>query len=149
MQRNRTALVVLLLLAALLCVSLLTACTAEFKAIDTAEVEKITVWSITTGADEERELNADESARFIELYNASKFEGDDKTGDSTPNFGVKVYFSNGTVMSVLDYHFTGMDFEVYLLGADGKTTDWYYISSDKLHTFVKSLAAATNSPDAE
>lgn len=83
------------------------------------------------------ELNAEDSARFIELFNASKYEGKGTGEGGTPDFGIRVYFRDGTSLSATD--FSGK-LEVSIFSADAEKKAWYYLSSNELYAFLLELA---------
>ena len=126
----------------ILCMSLFTAC-QKVAQIEANEVERIAVWTQIT---EECELNADDSAKFIELFNSSKYEGKGTGEGGTPEFGICVYFRDGIYLLVNDFCFAGRDFEVSLRDSDGNTKAWYYLSSEELYTFVSELANKSTEP---
>ena len=119
-----------------LCVSLFSAC-QRVERIEANQVKRITVWTQIT---EECELNADDSAKFIALFNSSKYEGKGTGEGGTPEFGICVYFCDGTYLLVNDFGCLGKDFEVSLRDSDGNDKEWYYLSSEELYTFVSELA---------
>lgn len=121
----------------ILCVSLFSAC-QRVERIEANQVEKITVWTQTM---QERELNADDSAKFMELFNSSKNEGKGTGEGGTPEFAIRVYFRDGTYLLANDFSGSaGRDFEVSLYDSDGNKKEWYYISNEELYTFVSELA---------
>lgn len=120
------------LLIVLLCLSLLTACRG-FRRIEESQVERVVVWNHSA----ERDLTSDETARFVALYNASGYGGKKIAGESTPNFGIRVYFCDGTVMCATD--------ELGKLGVEFCDPDWTritwnYVNSEDLYDFVSELA---------
>lgn len=127
----------------ILCMSLFTAC-QRVAQIEANEVERIAVWTQIT---EECELNADDSAKFIELFNSSKYEGKGTGEGGTPEFGICVYFHDGTYLRANDFSgFAGRDFEVSFCDSDGNKKEWYYISSKEFYTFVLELANKSTEP---
>ena len=132
------------LIIVILCVSLFTAC-RRFERIETSQVERIVLWTQTTV--EEYELNAEESAKFIELFNSSKYEGRESEYGTTAEFGIHVYFRDGTYMNVNDFQSGGFDFEVSLRDSDGKEKTGYYTSNEELYTFVSELSELLRARD--
>lgn len=129
MKKHR---IVSALLIVLLCMSLLTACRG-FRRIEESQVERVVVWNHSA----ERDLTSDETKRFIALYNASKYGGKKIVGESTPNFGIRVYFRDGTVMRTTD--------ELGKLGVEFCDPDWTeitwnYVNSEELYDFASELA---------
>ncbi len=122
----------LIILVMVLAVSLIGCGFKRFPTIDAEQVEKISVWC----HDGRRDLNADEAARFIRLYNASKYagEGTEAVG-TTPAFGVDVYFFDGSVLAVNDFQCTGEDFEVYMFRQDQRLA-WCYVDNQALLQFL-------------
>jgi len=112
---------------------MLTAC-KEIERIEEQQVEKISIWTHTI---ERYELNAEDSAKFIELYNAAKYAGEATGEGGTPEFGIHVSFRDGTQLYVNDFY---GKFEVWLDDADGDKKEWHYIGSNDLYNFVSELA---------
>lgn len=135
MKKHKIASISSALFIIILCVSLFAAC-QKMEQFETNQVEKIVVWAQHT---EEYELNADDSARFIELYNSSKYGGKGTGEGGTPEFGVTVYFHDGTFMRANDFSAASGDFEITLHDSDGNRKAWYYISSKELYAFVSEL----------
>ena len=117
----------------ILLVSLLTAC-QKIQKVEKNQVEKITAWTHNTV---KYELNEEDSAKFIELYNVSKYEGKGTGEGGTPNFGITVYFFDGAYLRVNDFY---GKLEVWLYDADGDEKEWYYISGNELYNYVSELA---------
>lgn len=136
MKKHRIKLILPVLFVIISCVSLFTAC-QKIERIEENQVEKIVVWSQYA---EEYELSADDSARFIELYNSSKYSGKGTGEGGTPKFGIYVYFRDGARLRVNDFDGLGKDFEVSLYNSDGASKAWYYINSEELYNFVSELA---------
>ena len=135
MKIHKTASVFSTLFIVILCVSLFTAC-QRFERIEASQVERIVVW---TYIDEECELNEDDSAKFIELFNSSKYEGKESDFGTTAEFGICVYFRDGAYLRANDFACGGMDFEVSLHDSDGNEKEHYYITNEELYTFVLEL----------
>lgn len=133
MKKHKIAAIFSALCIVILCVSLFTAC-QKIERIEASQVERIVIWAQNT---EEYELNAEDAARFIELYNASKYKGKGTGEGGTAEFGICVYFRDGTCLRANDFF---GKLEVSIHNVDGKTRDWYYISSEELYTFVSELA---------
>ena len=131
-KRWKTSIFVTLFVIILL-VSLLTAC-QKIQKVEKNQVEKITAWTHNTV---KYELNEEDSAKFIELYNVSKYEGKGTGEGGTPNFGITVYFFDGAYLRVNDFY---GKLEVWLYDADGDEKEWYYISSNELYNYVSELA---------
>lgn len=141
MKKHRITSIFSVSLIVMVCASLFAAC-QKIERIEENQVEKIVVWAQTA---DEHELSADDCARFIELYNASKYKSE-RTGEitaepGTPEFGAVVYFRDGTNLRLNDYDgFAGRDFQVSLRNADGNEETQHYISSKELYTFVSKFA---------
>lgn len=121
----------------LLCVSLLTACN-KIQQIEEDQVAKIVVWVYDHGK-KEYEMTLEDTKKLIELYNSSKYGGEGTGEGGTPEFGIRVYFLDGTYLLIND--FCGFrKFEVSLRNADGAHQAWYYISSEKFSEFALELA---------
>lgn len=136
MKKQRIKLGFSVLVIIILCASLFAAC-QKIERIEENQVEKIVVWSQYT---EEYELSADDSARFMELYNSSKHGGKGTGEGGTPEFGIYVYFQDGAYLCVNDFGCLGKDLEVALYNTDGSPNAWYYINSEELYNFVSELA---------
>ena len=136
MKKHRIKLGFSALFIMILCASLFTAC-QKIERIEENQVEKIVVWSQYT---EESELSADDSARFIELYNFSKYGGKGTGEGGTSEFGIYVYFRDGAYLCVNDFGCLGKDLEVTLYNIDGAQNAWYYINSEELYTFMSEWA---------
>ena len=105
--------------------------------IEENQVEKIEAWVINN--EEEYELSADESKKFIELFNTANYEGKSTGEGGTPQFGIDVYFSDGAYLHVND--FAGVHkFEVYASEANGSQSRCYYVSSEELYAFAAEMA---------
>ena len=141
MKTRKTLSVFSVLIIVILCVSLFTAC-QRFERIETSQVERIVLWTQTTV--DEYELNAEESAKFIELFNSSKYAGKGTGEGGTPEFGIRVYFRDGAYLRVNDFAALGKDLEVSLHDSEGKEKAWYYISNEELYTFVSELSEPQN-----
>ncbi|MBE6924940.1 MAG: hypothetical protein E7466_06885 [Ruminococcaceae bacterium] len=65
------------------------------RSIDADDVEKVVIYG--------RQMDDDKKEEFIELYNSSKYAGRYKDdAGSTPNFSVKVHFTNGDKITIWD-----------------------------------------------
>ncbi len=136
MKKHRIASIFSALFIVALCVSLFTACN-KMDSIEENQVEKIEAWVINN--EEEYELSADESKKFIELFNTANYEGKSTGEGGTPQFGIRVYFSDGAYLHVND--FAGVHkFEVYASEANGSQSRCYYVSSEELYTFAAEMA---------
>ena len=131
------------LLIVFLCVSLFTAC-QRFERIEASQVERIVVW---THLVEECELNEDDSAKFIELFNSSKYEGKESDFGTTPEFGIYIYVRDGTYLYVTDFPCGGMDFEVSLHDSDRNEKEHYFITNEELYAFVLELTELYRAKD--
>ena len=141
MKKHSLASIISVLFIVILCVSLFTAC-GTFERIEEAQLEKIVIWVYGVG---EYMLNEEETARFTELYNASKYEGEGTGEGGTAEFGAVVYFRDGTTLRANDFGSFGVigkDFEVTLRNADGSKTAWYYLNGKELYNFVSELVDA-------
>lgn len=142
MNKHRIATIVSVLFIVILCVSLFTAC-KKIERIEESQVEKVVVCLYNDG-DKEYEMTSDEAKKFIELYNSSKYEGDDTDGCSTPLFGICIYFRDGTHLLIHEfegdhvfYKLEGYhEFDVTFYNADEVQQAWYYISSEELEEFA-------------
>ena len=99
MKQYKIVSIFFVLFMALWCVTLFTAC-QKINRIEMSQVEKIVVWAENT---EEYEVTAADSARFVELYNSSKYEGKGTGEGGTPEFGIRVYFHTGEYLCVNDF----------------------------------------------
>ena len=136
MKKHKMVSVLSALLIVALCVSLFTACN-KMDSIEENQVEKIVAWVIDS--EKEYELSADETKKFIELFNTASYEGKSTGEGGTPEFGVRVYYSDGACLVVND--FCGLSkFEVAFRKADGGQRSGYYISSEELYAFVAEVA---------
>lgn len=123
---------IFLFFAFFLFASLLTACQKNQR-IESNQIEKIVAWTHNTA---EYTLSEDDFAKFIELYNAAQYGGKATGEGGTPDFGIIVYFSDGTYLRVNDFY---GKLEVGLDKGSNKEA-WYYISSNELYTFMAELA---------
>ena len=113
---------------------LLTAC-RKLEKIDADLVEKIVLWEHSPPG---IPLTAEESAKFIELYNASEYDGKPTGEGGTPDFGIMVYFTDGTCLHANDFYGR---LEAWITNPEGHTQDDFYIRSQELYAFVSELAA--------
>ena len=136
MKKYRIASIISTLFIVVLCVSLFTACN-KIESIEENQVEKIVAWVVNS--EKEYEMTSDEAKEFIELFNASKHEGKSTGEGGTPQFGISIYFSDGTYLLVND--FDGLrKFEVSFRKANKDQQHSYYISSEELYTFSAEMA---------
>ncbi len=136
MKKHRIASIFSALFIAVLCVSLFTACT-KIERIEENQVEKIVARVVNS--EKEYEMASDDAKKFLELFNASKYEGKSTGEGGTPQFGISVYFSDGAYLLVND--FDGLrKFEVSFCKANGVQQHSYYISSKELYAFAAELA---------
>lgn len=104
--------------------------------IDPHRVDRITF----EDRPETRELTAEETAKFIELYNSAVYAGK-ATGDGgTPDYNFTVHFKDGSYMWVNDFNSMGKDFEVSVYNSLKIEIAWYYVDSQHLLTFMHTLA---------
>ena len=136
MKKHRIASIFSVLFIVVLCVSLFTACN-KIERIEENQVEKIIARVVNS--EKEYEITSDDVKKFIELFNASKYEGKSTGEGGTPEFGISVYFSDGAYLLVNDFDGT-RKFEVSFCKADGTQQHSYYISSEKLYTFAAGMA---------
>ena len=104
--------------------------------IDTSRVDRITFEDrpIT------RELTAEETEKFIILFNSAAYAGK-ATGDGgTPDYNFTVYFKDGSYMGVNDFNSMGKDFEVSVYNPLKIEIAWYYVDSQSLLNFMHKLA---------
>ncbi len=136
MKKHRIASIFSALFIVVLCVSLFTACN-KIERIEENQVEKIVARVVNS--EKECELTSDDTKKFIELFNTSKYEGKSTGEGGTPEFGISVYFSDGAYLLVND--FDGLrKFEVSFCKANGVQQHSYYISSEELYAFAAELA---------
>lgn len=136
MKKHRIASIFSALFIVVLCVSLFTACN-KIDRIEENQVEKIVARVVNS--EKEYELTSDDTKKFIELFNTSKYEGKSTGEGGTPEFGISVYFSVGAYLLVNE--FDGLrKFEVFFCKADGTQQHSYYISSEELYAFAEEMA---------
>lgn len=136
MKKHRIASIFSAFLIVVLCVSLFTACN-KIEIIEENQVEKIVARVINN--EKEYEMTSDEAKKFIELFNTSKYEGKSTGEGGTPEFGISVYFSDGSYL--LANEFDGSrKFEVYTSKANGVQSRCYYVSSEELYAFAAEMA---------
>ena len=136
MKKHRIASIFSVLFIVALCVSLFAACN-KMDSIEENQVDKIAAWVIDS--EKEYELSADEAKKFIELFNTASYEGKSTGEGGTPQFGIRVYFSDGAYLYVND--FCGLaKFEVYSCKANGSQSRCYYVSSEELFAFAAEMA---------
>ena len=136
MKKHRIASIFSALFIVVLCISLFTACN-KIESIEENQVEKIVAWIYVNG-EKEYEMTSDDTKKFIELFNTSKYEGKSTGEGGTPEFGVRVYFSDGACLVVND--FCGLSkFEVGFHKADGGQRSSYYISSEEFYAFTAEM----------
>ncbi|MCH5183882.1 MAG: hypothetical protein J1E00_06875 [Oscillospiraceae bacterium] len=109
--------------------------------IDSDQVEKITVWSHSF---DEQELNVRDTETFIKLYNKAKYGGKATGEGGTPEYGVDVYFVDGSRLVINQFGYVGHDFKVALYDANGPKNDWYYVDSQDLYEFVSEIITNAN-----
>lgn len=135
MKKHRIASIFSAFLIVVLCVSLFTACN-KIEIIEENQVEKIVARVINN--EKEYEMTSDEAKKFIKLFNTSKYEGKSTGEGGTPEFGISVYFSDGSYL--LANEFDGLrKFEVFFCKADGTQQSGYYISSEELYVFAEEM----------
>lgn len=135
MKKHKNAFIASALFIVILCLPLLTACN-KMERIEENQIERIVVW---VHGRKEYEMTSDDAKIFIELYNSSKYGGAGTGEGCTPEFGIRVYFRDGTYLLVND--FCGFrKFEVSLRNADGIQQACYYISSEAFSEFALELA---------
>ena len=136
MKIHRIASIFSALFIVILCVSMFTACN-KIKSIEESQVEKIVVRVVDS--EKEYEMTSDDATKFIELFNASKYEGKSTGEGGTPQFGISIYFSDGAHLQIND--FDGLrKFEVSFRKANEDQQHSYYISSEELYTFAAEMA---------
>lgn len=105
--------------------------------IDSDQVEKITIWYYLS--DGEQELNAHDAETFIKLFNKAKYGGQGTGEGGTPEYGLVVYYVDGSYLRINDFRRMGRNFEVSLHDANGHKKDWYYMNSQDLYEFVSEM----------
>lgn len=91
------------------------------RSIDADDVEKVIIHG--------RQMDDDKKDEFIELYNSSKYGGRYKDdAGSTPNFSVKVYFTNGDKITIWDD-----DSRLFVSPESGET---FQIRNKELYAFL-------------
>lgn len=140
MKKHRIASIFSAFLIVVLCVPLFTACN-KIEIIEENQVEEIVARVINSK--EEYKLSSDEAKKFIGLFNAASYEGKSTGEGGTPQFGIRVYFSDGAYLQVND--FDGLrKFEVYAGKANEVQSRCYYVSSEELYAFAAELADKVN-----
>ena len=87
-----------------------------------------------------RELTAEETEKFIILFNSAAYAGK-ATGDGgTPDYNFTVYFKDGSYMWVNDFNSMRKDFEVSVYNPLKIKIAWYYLDSQSLLNFMHKLA---------
>ena len=140
MRKHRIASIFSALVIVVLCVSLFAACN-KIESIEENQVGKIDAWVINSK--EEYKLSSDEAKKFIDLFNAASYEGKSTGEGGTPQFGIRVYFSDGAYLQVNDFDGSSK-FEVYTSKANGVQSRCYYVSSEELYAFAAELADKVN-----
>lgn len=133
MKKQKLLQILSVLLIAALSISLFTAC-HKIEEIEESQVEKIVLW---VHVKEDYELTAAEAAKFIELYNSSTCGGEGTGEGGTPEFGIVVYFRDGTTLRANDFEDS---LEVTLHDSNEQRTAWYYVKGEELYQFVSDLA---------
>ena len=82
-------------------------------------------------------FNAEETAKFIELFNSASYTGKANEQGITPAWDVYVYYRDGSYLMVSDASGVG-NFEIKLCDALFRTAH-YYIHSEELETFILDL----------
>lgn len=136
MKKHRIASIFSAFLIVVLCVLLFAACN-KIESIEENQVGKIDAWVINSK--EEYKLSSDEAKKFIGLFNAASYEGKSTGEGGTPQFGIRVYFSDGAYLQVNDFD-GSRKFEVYTSKANGVQSRCYYVSSEELYAFAAEMA---------
>lgn len=101
--------------------------------INENNVEKIQIGNSSTASG----FNAEETTKFIELFNSASYEGKANGWGITPDWTVYVHYRDGSYLMVSDASGVG-NFEVSLCNAFLRTAH-YHIHSEELETFVLEL----------
>lgn len=120
--------IILIALSLILC--FLVGCNAHYKTVDVGTVTSASVWTY----DGRYELNDEELAELIKLYNSSRYKGK-ATGDGgTPEFGASISFENGEELCVNEFGGKYGDFEAFYNAKKA-----FYIDNEELLSFVEKL----------
>lgn len=120
--------IVLIAFCLLLC--FLVGCNGRYKTVDIEEVVSASVWTHNG----QYELNAEELAEFIKLYNSSEYKGKATGEGGTPEFGASVELEGGKQLIVNDYGYGNIHFEAFNDGEKG-----FYLDNEELLSFITQL----------
>ena len=101
--------------------------------INKNNVEKIQIGNSQTASG----FNAEDTAKFVELFNSASYTGKAKGWGITPEWTVYVHYRDGSYLMVSDASGVG-NFEIKLCDAFLRTAH-YYIHSEELETFILDL----------
>ena len=132
MKKSKIKLIASVLCVVVLCL-LLIINWFSLHGINENNVEKIQIGNSSTASG----FNAEETAKFIELFNSASYEGKANGWGITPDWTVYVHYRDGSYLMVSDASGVG-NFEVSLCTAFLRTAH-YYIHSEELETFVLEL----------
>lgn len=120
--------IVLIILCLLLC--FLVGCNGRYKTVDAEEVASASAWTHNG----RYELNAEELAELIKLYNSSEYKGKATGEGCTPEFGVEISLENGEKLYVDEFCGKRGDFEAFY--SSGKA---FYLDNEKLLSYIEEL----------
>lgn len=106
---------------------LFSGCGYSFSAIDSADVEKMIVWT----HESRRELSEEEISGLMAQYNASSYGGKATGEGGTPDFGIKIVLRNGKELFVNDFYG-----KVEVIGDDRS----FYLENPDLYKRMKEAA---------
>lgn len=133
MKKSKIVFVVCALCIAALCLVLFVHWRNLHK-IDADQVEKIQLGNTCHQSVEV--LNAEDTAKFIELFNFAKYAGKANGEGGTPDWTVSVYYRDGSYLTISEFGSAGSTCEVTLRNADRGKKVWYYVKSEELRAFI-------------
>ena len=131
MKKSRIVLIVSAICAVVLCLSLFVHWNSLHK-IDAERVEKIQLGNAPTSVT----FNAEDTAKFIELFNSAQYAGKGTGEGGTPDWIAFVYYQDGSYLTISEFGGAGRSFEVFLRDANRNKKAWYYVNSEELESFL-------------
>ena len=81
-------------------------------------------------------LNAEETVKFIELFNSASYEGKTTGEGGTPDWTVFVFYQDGSNLNISEFGSAGSKCEVEMHNKNLFEKSGYYVSSAELRAFI-------------
>ena len=102
--------------------------------LDADEIDRIALWNMWHTASSD--LEPEDAARFIELFNEAQYAGKTRGYGTTPDWSVSVYFQDGSYYLISDFSETSGTVEISRWYPEERKETGFYVKNTELYDFI-------------